>query len=273
MAEYLDQASWLPQAQALAEGKRLTVEHDCGGGKKLLVTHKKDGWDAWCYRCNLGGFVPHPPLSLVERIKRRTEQESAEAAVRASMRPPMPANFNPSTWPLEARVWLYKAGLSNETIQKHGFYFHERTQRVVMPVIEGKKLVYWQARGFNADYAKYINPEVDKDNLVAKFGAGNPLVLTEDMLSAVKVSALTEAWSLLGTNLPNPILQQIIARASPVLVWLDPDRAGVIGTTKALKKLRAYGVDAKAIRSERDPKLHTAKEIANLIGLDAPSGS
>jgi hypothetical protein len=180
----------------------------------------------------------------------------------------MPADFNPSNWPLEPRVWLYKAGLSNEAIQGSGFYYHEPTKRVVLPVFDNGALVYWQARGFDASRPKYLNPEVDRTKLVAKYGQGDVLVLTEDILSAKRVSLHTEAWSILGTAIPDPVLGQIIRTGKPVLVWLDPDDAGRKGTSKAVAKLRAYGVEAKAIRTDRDPKLYSAKEIATVIRPD-----
>jgi len=192
----------------------------------------------------------------------------ADAAVQGSLRPPQPANFDPATWPLEARVWLYKAGLHNDKIKSLGFYHHEPTGRVVLPIIENNRLLYWQARGFDPKAAKYINPPVP-EKPAFRIGNGPVLVLTEDILSAVRVGGVTEAWCLMGTSITDKVLSAIIATRKRVLVWLDPDGAGVKGRRKFVPRLRAYGVDATAITSDKDPKYYSKEEIAHILGLDA----
>ena len=177
----------------------------------------------------------------------------------------MPAEFNPSLWPLAARVWLYKAGLSNERITELGFYWNDRMQRVVMPVLTGLKVSYWQARGFDKDRPKYINPHVYKP--LFKVGTGPMLVLTEDMLSAARVGEVTEAWSILGTSMDDDKVAQVVATGLPVRIWLDPDSAGLKGRRKLVPKLRAYGVDAFAIKTDRDPKLYSKEEIMKFLSI------
>ncbi len=177
----------------------------------------------------------------------------------------MPAEFDPSAWPLAARVWLYKAGLSNDRIKELGFYWNSRMSRVVMPVLDGLKVRYWQARGFDKDRAKYINPKVYKP--MFKVGAGPVLVLTEDMLSAVRVGEVTAAWSILGTSMDDAKIAQVVATGLPVRVWLDPDSAGLRGRRKLVPRLRAYGVNALAVKAERDPKLYSKEEIKRFLSI------
>ncbi len=264
----LDPASWLALAQALPEGGKSRVDHDCGSGRTMIVDHKEDCWSAWCHRCSMPGFVPKPKPSFAERLARLKEQRAVEREAAADARPPMPADFDPSNWPLPARVWLYKAGLDNGAIQRLGFYWHERMQRVVMPVFVGDRMVYWQARGFNPDMPKYINPPIDKP--VFKQGSGPVLVLCEDMLSTVRVGEVAEAWCAMGTSLTDTAIAAILSRRKPVKVWLDSDGAGVKGRRKYVPKLRAYGIDAIAIRSDRDPKLYSREAICSILSLPAP---
>jgi DNA primase (bacterial type) len=184
----------------------------------------------------------------------------ADEAAALDVRPPMPAEFDPSSWPLPARVWLYKAGLSNQRIIQLGFYWNPRMSRVVMPVLDGQRLLYWQARGFDKDRPKYINPPIDKP--LYKQGSGPVLVLTEDMLSAARVAEVTAAWSILGTSLlDDDKINDIIGTGLPVRVWLDPDGAGLKGRRKIVPKLRSYGVDAVSIKTAKDPKLYSKEEI------------
>jgi len=138
-------------------------------------------------------------------------------------------------------------------------------QRVVMPVYDGRKLVYWQARGFNPALPKYINPIVDKHKLVARFGAGPVLALTEDILSAFKVSRVTEAWALMGTSIPDGVLAMLGKDGRPVAIMLDPDKAGLRAAAKAHKQLGAVGIEATVLHPPKDPKLLTPQEIISCV--------
>lgn len=264
----LGPAGWLPQAQQLPPGAKARVDHDCGAGRTLLIENAEKGFTAFCFRCSEPGFVPHPQPSLAERISRLRAARVEDVEAETDPRPPLPALFadRVSEWPGEARVWLYKAGLSNDRIAELGYYWCPRIKRVVLPVFDAGRVVYWQARGFDKERAKYINPKIDKP--VYRVGSGPILVLTEDMLSAAKVGAVTEAWSILGTYAPDDaVLTEIIRMGKPVRVWLDPDGAGRKGRRKLVPKLRAYGVDALGVETERDPKLHSNEEIRNVLGI------
>jgi hypothetical protein len=207
--------------------------------------------------------VPKPRPSLAERLARLREEITADSVAEQDIRPPTPMEFDPRIWPLPARVWLYKAGLSNELILQLGFYWNPWMQRVVMPVLDGLTVRYWQARGFDKDRPKYINPKVDKP--LFKQGSGPLLCLTEDMLSAARVGEVTAAWSILGTSVDDSKIAQIVATGLPVKVWLDPDAAGLKGRRKLVPRLRAFGVDATSVKAERDPKLYSREEIEKFL--------
>ncbi len=217
-----------------------------------------------------------PVESLSERIARRAQEREVDDAMTQSVHGvitlPTPVNFDVETWPSEARVWLYKAALDRTDIGKLGLYHHEPSGRVVLPVFERERLIYWQARSVDGRQPKYINPKVNRQRLVAKFGRGDPLVLTEDVLSAYRVGQLTEAWSLMGTKLTDYIATDILKRGGRVLVWLDPDwqypegkRPGVIAAKKITNQLRSMGVQVERIVSRADPKLLSRREIHETI--------
>lgn len=262
----LDPSGWLSLAQTLEVGQKAMHQHDCGEGKKLLVEHKEDGWGAWCYRCSEPGWVPHPPPSLAEKLARLKAKQVRDVVAKANVDPPGPMNFDASTWPKAAKLWLYKVGLSNPEIRKLGFYWNENMERVVLPVLDGLKVCYWQARTFDPDLPKYINPSVNPKPMY-KIGEGPVLCLTEDILSAVKVGRVTEAWSLLGTSISASSAAEIAQKGKPVRIWLDPDGAGIKGRGKIVKDLRAYGVDARIIRANLDPKFYQTQQIKEYLDL------
>ncbi|KAG0163904.1 hypothetical protein DFQ30_010806 [Apophysomyces sp. BC1015] len=251
-------------AIATDAGRRRRVNHDCGGGKTLLVTHDERGWTAFCFRCGDRGWFPKPQESLSERIARRAREAEQDERVAASVVLPEPINTDVDTWPEKAAVWLYKAGIGKPGIAELGAYLHPPSSRVVLPVIAGDEVVYWQAREpcwtRKSERPKYINPGTDKQHLVAQYGRGEPLVLTEDVLSAFRVGHLTD-----------PVLVRIIERGGPVRVWLDPDTAGRKASRTIINRLTACGVDTTAIHMQRDPKLYSRREIALVIGRDTPA--
>ncbi len=256
-------ASWLPKAEALALGGKLRCGHDCGPGQVLIVENKPDGWSAYCFRCDDHGWKYKPLPSLGERLAQRDACREAEVALEYDPSPPQPAVFDTTQWPLEARVWLYKAALTTEDIAALGYYYHPPTKRVVIPVLDKGELIYWQARRiFGEAGPKYINPVVPRGSVVPRFGSGPAIVLTEDILSAVRCGMATEAWSLMGVKLCDPVLARLMADGRPVLVWLDPDKAGWNGAAAIKRTLELAGVPHAVINSAKDPKLLSRAEVA-----------
>jgi DNA primase len=259
----LDPRSWLDEAKALDIGRSKRVDHDCGSGRTLKVDHKEHGWGAWCWRCNDDGWVPHPEESLAQRLARLTAVRAVEQEASRSVALPTPIEPDAAKWPREARLWLYKIGMSNDDIRKAGFYYCSRLDRVVLPVRSEMGTVYWQARSLTPKDGrpKYLNPLVDKSAFFARYGEGKEIVLTEDILSAWKVGLVTAAWSILGTSLSQRQCLSILRDGRPVYIWLDPDGPGQRAASKIFKQLNAYGVDARVIRSDTDPKLLSREDI------------
>ncbi|APU00320.1 DNA primase [Ralstonia phage RS-PII-1] len=269
----LDLKGWLPQAQALDEGRSARVDHDCGPGRTLTVHHEADRWWGYCFRCNDHGYEAKPAESLAERLARRRREQDVDEALEHSVSLPTPINFDVDSWPMAARLWLYKAALGRREIKELGVYWHEPSGRVVVPVFDSQRPVYWQARSVDGRAPKYINPKVDRQHIVARFGQGEVLVLTEDTLSAYRVGQHTEAWSLMGVKLNDIIAARIVRRGGPVLVWLDPDwqypegkRPGVIAAKKITRQLSSMGIPVQRITSRADPKLLSRREINNVLG-------
>ena len=268
----LEPASWLPAAQSLTLGQTQRTGHDCGEGSPLIVEHKDRGWSAWCHRCNDKGWVPKPAPTLAERYAQQEAQRLAELALRDSPALPSPLDFNVKEWPLEARVWLFKSGLFYEDIKNLGAYYHPMSRRVVLPVMRGEDVLYWQARDvglcrFGAP--KYLNSKTDRTDIVYQRGEGSEIVLTEDILSAYRVSLHTEAWSLLGTRLQDSSLSRLVRDGRPVMVWLDDDKRrgnpGQIGAAKIIRVLELAGVACTNIVTPREPKQMTRAEVEQTL--------
>ena len=93
------------------------------------------------------------------------------------------------------------------------------------------------------------------------------VILTEDILSSIRVGRLYNACSTLGTALSPAKLQhclKVFGRKTFIL-WLDPDAAGVRGRRKMRSILEMQGLTVRTIRSDKDPKDYTDAEVAQFV--------
>jgi DNA primase len=91
------------------------------------------------------------------------------------------------------------------------------------------------------------------------------VVVTEDILSAIRVGAHIPAVSILGTKTSDAQAAQL-AEYDKVDYWLDPDQAGIDGTVKGRRKL-ALVTETGAITSPVDPKNLSDREIREALKL------
>ena len=262
----LSPASWLHIAQALSPNSRVRTNHDCGPGRTLTVRRDESGLHAFCFRCNDHGWQPPAPEPLQKRLERLRKAAEADAHTSASVSLPAPQVRAWADWPVACQLWLLKAGLCSADLPLLGAYYHPPSDRVVLPVLDPLLgLLFWQARAVDKRLPKYLAPPVDKTTVIARYGSAKDVTLVEDLLSAYKVGTVGEGWSLLGTSLSRHMLAALIQRDCRVNVWLDPDGPGQRAATKVLAQLRAVGVDARNIISNKDPKLVHRAKIKELL--------
>ena len=248
----------------LLPGQRRRAPHDCGAGAPMQVSRESNVIRAWCHRCADGGSF-RIEESYAERVERLRKMAVGDVECRGPEFP-SPAIRDMDLWPPAARVWLYRAGLSRADIGALGIYYHPNSDRVVIPVGE----TFYQARAYPVPgreqaFPKYLGPRERPPTLIPSWGTGPEIVLCEDLLSAIKVGQVTEAWCVLGVRLSEHMLGTILRRQAPVLTWLDPDPPGQAGARTIQSTLRRYGVPVRNIVSARDPKLHHRAEIQDYI--------
>lgn len=256
--------SWLPHAERLKQGAWARVDHDCGGGRTLRVSHDVGGYSAWCFRCSDKGWAPGPQLSQAEKLAAIRAARSADDEAR-SVSLPQPLIRDPGEWSEHCRLWMYKAGLGRDSIGRLGAAYHLPTDRVVIPVMDGGKLAFWQARAIGRQ-PKYLSPPTRPPSLIARWGGAADVTVTEDILSAFKVAESGgEGWAIMGTHIPDAYVAALVKRGGRVNIWTDSDAAGRRSAAKYLKTLRAYGLDVRNIVTDRDPKLIPRSKIKELL--------
>ncbi len=274
MSLRLEEHEWLPQAEQALQGGRTRARgnHTCGDPGSLMLSRDGNEMAAYCFRCGRSGSKREQE-SPAARIERMRSEQQADDEARASIDLPEPRVYTLSEWPVDAALWFYKMGLSPSMIEELGLYWCPKLGRVVLPIMEDGRAVFWTARSHKRT-PKWLGPLQPKRGLVARYGVGkgDTIVLTEDPLSAYKVGRINEAWSLLGTKLHPRHIVALAATGKRVATWLDDDkgrRGGKNPGQEAAKeigaRLSAYGMDVRNITSDRDPKYYNTTFIRSKL--------
>ena len=193
----------------------------------------------------------------------------------------LPGDFTESI-PEHGLIWFLKYGVSAEVARHYGFGWSEKMARVVMPVYdETGNLCTTQSRAVYPDQVpKYMNKKngdmtcvafYSDDELLLDAPVQEGLVITEDILSAVRVGRLMPALSTLGTHLSDKLAVRALKSVyGPVYIWYDGDEAGVKGARKARRTLELQGKQAIVIKTEKDPKEYSNDEIRAILTASNP---
>ena len=231
----------------------------------MLVSHNDTGYSAYCFRCGPVGFDPHGYQSIAEIA--RLKELNAVASVPQSKE--LPNDFTLEI-PAEKFTWLAKGGISVAMARTNNIGWSDRLGRIVMPVYNtAGDLVYWQARAVSPGQSpKYTNPSVSKADIL--YFAGDPrdrsrVIVTEDILSAIRVGAHCPAACILGTKVSDSQAAQL-STYDRVSFWLDPDDAGHKGAA-AGKRTLALVTTADIITSTEDPKCLSNRKMREVLQL------
>jgi len=269
---------WLAVAKSLDFGRSTKIVC-CGTDRTLSVSHSSRGFVAYCHRCQRTEFSAHGPLSIADLAARR----NAETAIREVR---IPHDFTLSL-PEQAAAWFLKGGVPLALVRSYGFGWSAALGRVVLPVREAGKLTATIARSIDGTKPKYIAQMADKQAIFASDPATRlpsaikaqasfwpALVVTEDILSAVRVGRIVRAVAILGTASSDERIAAILrvlergevcAGVQRIGIWTDPDKAGLRASWLLHRSLELQGYEVRRITSARDPKLHTDREIRELL--------
>jgi len=172
-------------------------------------------------------------------------------------------------WSPRAKVWLWKAGLTDDEIRDRGFCFDTTTKRVLLPIyFDGEYQGYLSRRVEDNDEQKYLAMSKDREKFVLYSNQGTAdLTVVEDALSFIRVSRLTSCVCLFGTSISDGVLNMVRDNHTKFNVWLDNDNRQVKLKQVSLKnKLELFG-SVRLIKTDKDPKLHSDDELKEVLGL------
>lgn len=237
------------------------------GSRDNLATYT-DG-HAWCFGC---GYFRQPKLeariqqAFTPRLVPNTGESQGVVA--------LPDDFM-SYVPMRALTWLKKYGIMSSEISDNCFGWSEEKQLLIMPVFSGSscndkdsrgRLLMWQGRYFgpDKDHPKYItkgSPEQILhfiDNMMT-----DSIILTEDLISAIKVGRQFCAAPLWGSVVSLDRIIRLSKMTNSLMIWLDADkRADAI---KYRNRAAQYIPKVGVIRTERDPKEYNDDQIYTFV--------
>lgn len=258
---------WLQIAKDLPVGHstRAVCHGECGTGRALVINHDPDKYRCYCFRCGLSQFESKGYMTL-EQLAHIKAMNEAAALASESVALPLDINYDSSLWPTEARMWLYKASIYGSVLDSARIGYSPELGRVILPVYKDQEVIYYQGRAiFAGQEPKYLNPKTA--NRPIWYGKqaeeSDTIVVTEDILSAIRVGEVTQSCSILGTKL-DTASAGALSKYRRVIIWLDGDTAGVEGALSISKTLGLV-TDTRIVRTERDPKEYTNQQINEIL--------
>lgn len=254
---------WHEQARLLKCGSRRRIQH-CKDDNSMLISHDLKSVSCHCFRCGFHGFIPHGVQRIADLRKR--QQEFRDKMAREGLE--LPEDYTLDI-PTLARAWYLKYGISPELADMYGIGYTPYLDRVVLPIYEDGDLVAMQLRAVDKDVKpKYLNPAASEFNSVifeSQDGEAEYGVVTEDILSTIKVGTVLPSVSILGTNMTDDRAYKISNKFQNVILWLDNDRAGIKAVRNCVSKLALMGCEVYRVQSDKDPKTYTKDKIKQLI--------
>lgn len=239
--------------------------HDeCGDLRgRLYVRKTTKGIVYWCHNCGFSGQIKNTNLSPAEVASALATFRKEQNVTLNSNTIRLPSDFSLDISP-KGMIWLYKYGITDEEIKTFGIGYSYYMNRLILPVYNknNHELIYWQGRNLGViskDKPKYLNI---RNNLVKDiyftrtlYEKDTPLIIVEDILSAIKVGRSFNTIALLGSYIPSSFYKFIKTNYTPshIYIWLDEDKyAKSIEYSRMLSE--QCSTITKVIHTIKDPK-------------------
>ncbi len=272
--EYLHKDEYIHLAPDDAGSVRVNHDSDdCqGDSKSMIITREEDGHiRATCFRCGLFGSHSETYYRPKQNTKPTVCLGDGSCP---SIKLPYDSERDGSKWPPAARVFIYGGRLSQEQTDRLGAVYSPSVGRVLLPIHDWEdedRLIGWVSRKVKADDSrpKYLTEAIDNEKFFwynKTLSTSDTLVITEDILSALRTSKYFPSLALLGVYL-KPSTLSIIKQYTKFIIWLDNDNPQVKKQQLVLKKTLELLGEVRIVHTEKDPKSHSDDEMKEVLGL------
>lgn len=215
-----------------------------------------------CYAC---GRHEHSEITL-DTLKHLVEREHSKESDESKDELNFPKDYMPINSTLygkEGFHWIRSYTITPEECTKFNIGWSQERLMLIFPVYDKDgKLLMWQGRNFNYG-PKYLTFGMKSDilYLVGKEKCGT-LVVTEDLVSAIKVGRTYQTAPLWGSEMSLELIQKAASHFDDLVIWLDRDK-----THQAVKiALRASQyIPASVVDTALDPKDYSTDIMPEFI--------
>ena len=255
-------------------GQQVHINHvGCSSGEdkkqRLYIKRTPKGIVAYCHHCAEAGFASDGISG--DRMATWITEKKETLSSRVTPVPVLVSlSFQAETWLLEHRCITSYFGFSG-VAGKHN--------QVALTLRNPERdTIGYQVRNLlPGAIPKYITSYIHNgnkgDSSWFHYDLNKTLVITEDYLSAYRVCQDTHgsvsSLALLRTTITDRTLLQIYELGfKNIVIWLDPDEAGIKGATKAQKELTHFlstETSIKVINIGKEPKECTVEELSTML--------
>lgn len=255
-------------------GQQIHVNHvGCSSGEdkkqRLYIKRTPKGIVAYCHHCAEAGFASDG-ISGDRMATWLTDKKEAWTP-RATPIPALgPLSFQAETWLLEHYCATGYFGFSGVCAKHNQIALTLRSPETDIIGYQVRNLLPGAVPKY---ITSYIHNGNKGDSAWFHYGLNKTLVITEDYLSAYRVCQESHggisSLALLRTTITDRTLLQIYELGfKNIVIWLDPDEAGIKGATKAQKELTHFlstETSIKVINIGKEPKECTLEELSTIL--------
>jgi len=161
----------------------------------------------------------------------------------------------------KAIKWLDKYEITPEERVRYRMMWSEEKEQLIFPIFNADSTVLaWQARNFRDNYKnKYYSQGKIHDILYLCGNKKAPIILVEDLVSAIKVARVCASMPLFGSEASTSLLMRLKQHTESIIVWLDSDKWK--NSQDIVNRARSIGLTSLAVYSTNDPKEYDTNKI------------
>lgn len=275
---------------ALSNANRFVGHERCPQCEKMGKDRRGNNlgrWEdghAYCFSC--GYIISGNQTQLLENLAKRDDndeddtQRIPDVGIKTNVM--WFPNDASSTIDWRALSWLAKYGIMREEIIDNNIQWSEQYKWLIFPIYAHGKdssMLAWQARtdivpetafsrGTNIQHRKWyskgdIHQILHLINWNKWVNTDTPIIIVEDIVSAIKVSRYAIGMPLFGAMLPLRIAMRLKALWNNYIVWLDGNK---YDESQAIaNRLNLLGMTATSVYTEKDPKECSDELIKEII--------
>ena len=217
---------------------------------------------SYCYGCG------YTLSSSTRKLSNFINNNSQPPPVKHKVFLPSDCTFE---YPISALEWVGQYEVKTGYLLRNRVMWSPSKERLIFPIIGGEEdYLAYVGRNFNLSDGKpkWVGYGDLKNTYHLIGESKGTLVLCEDIISAIKLSSITQAMPIFGNHIGIERWKRIfkiVSREVQCIIWLDPDmrvkslREGALGAS--------IGLDTRVVFSDKDPKEHTYNEIKEILNV------